>query len=91
MTKRLIVEKLGVVSLRNGLVFVQCLGAGADGKEAVVGELAIPLGLYGHVAGSFQAAGKQLQEKLKEIQDKADQKDPAGPMDAADQKDPVIN
>ena len=43
--------------LRNGVVRIQCIATGADGKEQVTGELMIPAARYG------PAAGKQLQEK----------------------------
>jgi len=68
----MMIEKLGSVSLRNGVVRIQCLAAGADGTEQVAGELIIPAAQYGQVAGGFQAAGRQLQEKLEQAR-KADE------------------
>lgn len=62
----LLVEKLGVVSMRNGVVRIQCIATGADGKDQVTGELVIPAIQYGMVAGGMHAAGKQLQEKLEQ-------------------------
>ena len=62
----MMMEKLGSVSLRNGVVRIQCIATGADGQEQVTGELVIPAAQYGQVAGGMQAAGKQLQEKLEQ-------------------------
>jgi len=62
----MMIEKLGSVSLRNGVVRIQCMSTGADGTDQVTGELVVPATQFGQVAGGFQAAGKQLQEKLEE-------------------------
>jgi hypothetical protein len=62
----ILVEKLGAVSLRGGLVRVQCLSTGADGEERVSGEMVIPAVAFGQVAGSLQSAGKQLQERIEQ-------------------------
>ena len=62
----MMIEKLGAVSLRNGIVRIQCIATGADGQEQVTGELVIPAAQYGQVAGGMQTAGKQLQEKLEQ-------------------------
>ena len=62
----MMIEKLGSVSLRNGVVRIQCIATAADGQEQVTGELVIPAAQYGQVAGGMQAAGKQLQEKLEQ-------------------------
>lgn len=59
-------EKLGAVSLRNGVIRIQCMATTADGSEQQSGELVIPAVAYGMVAGGFQAAGKQLREKIEE-------------------------
>ncbi len=78
----ILIEKLGTVSLRNGVIRIQCLATGADGAEQQSGELVIPAVTYGLVAGSFQAAGKQLQEKIEEArkaQQEQEGKKEAGP------------
>jgi len=62
----IMVEKLGSVSMRSGVVRIQCIATGADGTEQVTGELVIPAVQYGIVAGGMQAAGKQLQERLEQ-------------------------
>lgn len=62
----MMIEKLGSVSLRNGVVRVQCMTSGADGQDQVTGELVIPATQYGQVAGGLQAAGKQLQERIEQ-------------------------
>lgn len=62
----IMIEKLGSVSLRNGVVRIQCVATGADGTEQVTGELVIPAIQYGQVAGGMQAAGKQLQERIEQ-------------------------
>ena len=62
----IMIEKLGSVSLRNGVVRIQCIATGADGTEQVTGELVVPAVQYGQVAGGMQAAGKQLQERLEQ-------------------------
>ncbi|MFO7801625.1 MAG: hypothetical protein R6V55_04965 [Desulfovermiculus sp.] len=61
-----LIEKLGSVSMRGGLVRVQCMATGADGQERVTGELVIPAASFGQVAGGMQAAGKQLQERIEQ-------------------------
>jgi hypothetical protein len=58
------IEKLGAVSLKNGMIRVQCMATVADGQDQVTGELLIPAVAFGQVAGGLQAAGKQLQEKI---------------------------
>ncbi len=62
----ILIEKLGAVSLRNGVIRMQCMSTAADGTEQLSGELVIPAVSYGMVAGAFQAAGKQLQEKIEQ-------------------------
>lgn len=62
----ILVEKLGSVSMRGGLVRVQCMATGADGQERVSGEIVIPAVAFGQVAGGLQAAGKQLQERIEQ-------------------------
>jgi hypothetical protein len=62
----IMIEKLGSVSLRNGVVRIQCIATAADGTEQVTGELVIPAVQYGQVAGGLQAAGKQLQERIEQ-------------------------
>ena len=62
----LLVEKLGAVSMRGGVVRVQTLSTGADGSERVSGELVIPATAFGQVAGGLQNAGQQLREKIQQ-------------------------
>jgi tetratricopeptide (TPR) repeat protein len=62
------VERIGSVTLRNGIVRLQTLAKGADGNEKVTGEWAIPAGQYGPLLKSLQDAGKQLQEKQQDNQ-----------------------
>lgn len=62
----IMIEKIGAVSLRNGVIRMQCMATAADGSEQPSGELVIPAVAYGMVAGGFQAAAKQLQEKIEE-------------------------
>ncbi|MDD2318054.1 MAG: hypothetical protein PHD57_12015 [Desulfobacterales bacterium] len=62
----LLIEKLGAVSMRNGMVRIQCIATGADGKDQITGELVIPAVQYGMVAGGMYAAGKQLKEKIEQ-------------------------
>jgi hypothetical protein len=62
----ILIEKLGSVSMRGGLVRVQCMATGADGEERVSGEMVIPAVAFGQIAGGLQAAGKQLQERIEQ-------------------------
>jgi hypothetical protein len=62
----ILIEKLGSVSMRGGLVRVQCMATGADGEERVSGEMVIPAVAFGQIAGGLQAAGKQLQERTEQ-------------------------
>ena len=61
-----VVERLGAVSMRAGLVRVQTLSTGADGSEKVSGEILIPAAQYGQVVGALQNAGQQLREQLEQ-------------------------
>ncbi len=67
------IEQLGAVSLRNGVVRVETVAYGADGRERTTGELVIPAARYGQVAASLQAAGQQLQARLEEARANAEQ------------------
>jgi len=60
------VEKLGAVSMRNGVVRVQCITTGADGQDKITGELLIPAIQYTQIVNALQYAGKQLQEKMEQ-------------------------
>ena len=71
----ILIEKLGAVSLRNGVVRIQCMATAADGSEQQSGELVIPAISYGQVAGGFQAAGKQLKEKIDEARKAQEEKE----------------
>jgi len=62
----IIIEKLGSVTMRNGLVRVQCMATAAGGEDRISGEMIIPAAAYGQVAGGLQAAGKQLQERIEQ-------------------------
>jgi hypothetical protein len=62
----IMIEKIGAVSLRNGVIRMQCMATAADGTEQQTGELVIPAIAYGMVAGAFQGAAKQLRDKIEE-------------------------
>ena len=62
----MMVERLGSVSLRGGVVRVQCMATGADGEEYVTGELHIPAAQFGQVSGALQNAGRELQQRLEQ-------------------------
>ncbi len=68
----LFIEGLGAVSLRNGVVRVQTVAAGADGEDRTTGELVIPAARFGQVAAALQNAGQQLQAKLEEARARAE-------------------
>ena len=65
----LMVEKLGAVSMRAGLVRVQTLSTGADGSERVTGEIVIPASQFRQVVGGLQNAGQQLQAKIQQARE----------------------
>ncbi|MFO8156502.1 MAG: hypothetical protein ACQERR_09825 [Pseudomonadota bacterium] len=71
------IEKLGAVSLRNGVVRVETLATGADGTDRTTGELVIPATQFGLVAGGLQNAGQQLRAKLDEARAAAENADEA--------------
>ncbi|GEM_PF-2218653 len=64
----ILIEQLGAVSMRNGMVRVQTQAVGADGELRTTGELVIPANVYGQVVGSLQNAGQQLQARIQEAQ-----------------------
>lgn len=66
---QMIVEKLGSVSMSNGLVRIRCQTAGADGETRDSGELLIPATQFGAIASGLQQAGRQLQEKISEARE----------------------
>ena len=68
----IVIEKLGAVSMRSGLVRIQTHATGADGEDRVTGELVIPVSQYGQVVGALQSAGQQLQAKLEEARKNQD-------------------
>lgn len=63
----IMIEKIGSVSLRSGVVRVHCMSTTADGQDQVTSEMVIPSVAFGHVVGGLQAAGKQPQEKLEDV------------------------
>lgn len=65
----MLVEKLGAVSMRGGLVRIQTQAIGADGEDRVTGEIVIPANQYGQVVGALQNAGQQLQEKIQQARE----------------------
>ncbi len=71
----ILIEKLGAVSLRNGVIRIQCMATAADGTDQQSGELVIPAISYGQVAGGLQAAAKQLQEKIQEARKAQEEKE----------------
>ncbi|HAL86190.1 MAG TPA: hypothetical protein DCM31_04530 [Deferribacteraceae bacterium] len=62
------IERLGAVSLKNGMVIVECVSTGANGEERVSGELLIPASVFGAVASGLQNAGKQLSVEVEKAQ-----------------------
>ena len=64
----IVIEKLGAVSMRNGLVRIQTQATGADGQDRATGEIVIPASQFGQVVGALQNAGQQLQQKIAEAQ-----------------------
>lgn len=64
--KSTMIERLGSVSMSAGVVRIQCMATGADGKEKEAVELLIPAASFGQVAGGLQEAGRQLQAKIEQ-------------------------
>ena len=65
----IMIEKLGAVSMRAGVVRIQTMATGADGEDRVSGELVIPASQFGQVVGSLNNAGQQLQAKIQEARE----------------------
>lgn len=65
----ILIEQLGAVSMRNGLVRIQTQASGANGEDRVTGEIVIPASQYGQVVGALQNAGEQLQAKLQQARE----------------------
>lgn len=64
----IVVEKLGSVSMRNGLVRIETQATGADGQDRSTGEIVIPASQFAPVVNALQSAGQQLQQKIAEAQ-----------------------
>ena len=64
--EQILVDKIGTVSVTNGLVRIQCQASGADGELRTSGEMVVPASQFGPLIGALQQVGKQLQEKLAE-------------------------
>ena len=69
------VEKLGAVSMRAGVVRVQTMSTGADGEDRVTGELVIPAAQFGQVVGGLTNAGQQLQQKIQQAREAQQESD----------------
>lgn len=74
----IMLEKIGAVSMRNGIVRVQGTATAADGQDQVTCELCIPAAQYGHIIAGLQYAGKQLNEKMEQAL--KDQKEEEGKL-----------
>lgn len=65
----MMVEKLGAVSMRHGVVRIQTQATCADGQDRVTGELVIPASQFGQVVGALTNAGQQLQQKIQQARE----------------------
>jgi hypothetical protein len=64
----LLIDGIQSVTMANGLVRLQVVQTGADGKQKGVEEIAIPASQFGNVVQALQQAGQNLQQKLQEQQ-----------------------
>ena len=64
----LVIDGIQHVSMANGLVRIQVVQTGADGKQKGVEEIAIPSNQYGNVVQALQQAGQNLQQRIQEQQ-----------------------
>ena len=64
----LLIDGIQNVTMANGLVRIQVVQTGADGKQKGVEEIAIPASQYATVVQGLQQAGQNLQQRLQEQQ-----------------------
>jgi Skp family chaperone for outer membrane proteins len=64
----LLIDGIQNVTMVNGLVRIQVVQTGADGKNKGVEEIAIPSNQYANVVQALQQAGQNLQQRLQEQQ-----------------------
>ena len=64
----LLIDGIQNVTMANGLVRIQVVQTGADGKQKGVEEIAIPSNQYATVVQGLQQAGQNLQQKMQEQQ-----------------------
>ena len=86
----LLIDGIQNVTMANGLVRIQVVQTGADGKQKGVEEIAIPASQFATVVQGLQQAGQNLHQRLQE-QHKHQQEStqqtgqqPAGRQPAAD-------
>lgn len=64
----LVIDGIQNVTMANGLIRLQVVQTGADGKSKGVEEIAIPASQYGNVVQALQQAGQNLQQRIQEQQ-----------------------
>jgi hypothetical protein len=62
----ILIEGVQGVSLRNGVVRLQCVAGGADGEDQVAVELAVPANRYDELTAELQNAAQKLRERIQE-------------------------
>ena len=81
----LVIDGIQNVTMANGIVRIQVVQTGADGKQKGVEEIAIPASQYGNVVQALTKAGQDLQQRLQEQQkQQAGQDQQASQQAAAD-------
>ena len=84
----LVIDGIQNVTMANGLVRIQVVQTGADGKQKGVEEIAIPASQYGNVVQALTKAGQNLRQRLEEQQkQQAGQDQQASQQAAADPAD----
>jgi hypothetical protein len=83
----LVIDAINNVSMSNGLVRIQVVQTGADGKQKAVEEIAIPASQYGNVVTALQRAGQNLQQKAQQKQASQPEQPAVDPAEAADNFD----
>ena len=70
---QIVVDGIGNITLHSGLVRIECLSVGSDGKPHPSGMLIIPGASAGHVLQALVNGTKELEKKLHEQQAAAGQ------------------
>ena len=80
----LLIDGIQNVTMANGLVRIQVVQTGADGKSKGVEEIAIPSNQFANVVQGLQKAGQNLQQKMQDQQKQPEGQQQEAPKQAAD-------